>query len=379
MLFKNIIKSLAASSLIAQSLAQPVAHLHHQHAKRGVVVVTETVVVTVNAGDESAQTSTINYVHADTSVTAAEADSTSTTAAQVVPTTTTSATKEEEEKTTTTSSSSSSSTAAAATETSSSSSSDFGAGAKGITYSPYTSSGACKTLDEVKTDLAELTDYSVIRLYGVDCNQVENVMQAKADGQKLFLGIYFMDAITSAVEQISDAVDSYGSWDDITTVSVGNELVNSGSATTSQVKAYISEGRAALKSAGYTGSVVSVDTHVAIINNPELCEYSDYIAFNAHSYWDGTIYPSGAGDWLLLQMQRVWSACGGEKTVLCSESGWPTKGDTYGVAVPSEANQATAISSIESSCGDSTILFTAFNDLWKSPGDYGVEQYWGIV
>ncbi|KAG7888455.1 hypothetical protein KL936_003667 [Ogataea polymorpha] len=366
MLANTIIKALALSALATTGLAQPIGHLHHQHEKRDVVVVTETVVVYAGA-----QTSTVEYVHADpTAVSVSSHDN----SLQVAPTETTSYTPSSTESATY----STSSTSSTATPTSSSDSS-FNGGSKGITYSPYASTGACKSLSEVKSDLEKLTGYEFIRLYGVDCNQVENVLQAKADNQKLFLGIYYVDQISAAVSQISDAVSSYGSWDDIDTISVGNELVNSGSADVSQIKSYIEEAKSALKSTGFKGSIVSVDTHVAIINNPGLCDLSDYIAFNAHAFWDGTVYPDQAGDWLLLQMQRVWSACGGKKSVMCTESGWPHEGSAYGVAVPSQENQAKAIKSLKSVVGDDVILFTAFDDLWKSPGSNGVEQFWGFT
>lgn len=248
----------------------------------------------------------------------------------------------------------------------------------GITYSPYEDNGDCKSTSEVASDLAKLSSYKLIRLYGVDCNQVANVLQAKADGQKFFLGIYDMSDIAGAVETIAEAVKQYASWDDVYTVSVGNELVNSGEATVSQIAEYIKTARAALKAAGYTGPVVSVDTHVAILNNPGLCDLSDYIAFNAHAYWDGNVLPENAGEWLLGNIEAVSSCCGGKKT-LCAESGWPTQGQDNGICVPSKENQESAMSSISEACGNDTIGFTAFNDLWKNPGSKGVEQYWGML
>lgn len=247
----------------------------------------------------------------------------------------------------------------------------------GITYSPYNDDGTCKDASSVATDLAELTQYDLIRLYGVDCDQVSNVLAAKADGQKLFLGIYYVDAIADGVSTIAAAVEANGSWDDIYTVSVGNELVNSAEATAAQVGAYIDTARTALTAAGYSGPVVSVDTHVAILANKELCEYSDYIAFNAHAFWDGNTAASDSGAWLLGVMQEVASLCG--KSVTCVESGWPSQGDTYINAVPSDANQAACLESISEVVGNDTIAFTAFNDLWKDPGTSNCEQYWGIL
>ncbi|EDO16510.1 hypothetical protein Kpol_513p26 [Vanderwaltozyma polyspora DSM 70294] len=268
------------------------------------------------------------------------------------------------------------STSPASSSSASSSVSD--AGAKGISYSPYSNSGGCKSLSEIKSDLSILSNYDVIRIYGVDCDQVANLLQAKASSQKLFLGIYYMDQIQAGVETIQAAVSSYGSWDDIYTVSIGNELVNAGEATPSQIKQYIDTGRSALTSAGYTGPVVSVDTFVAVINNPDLCNYSDYIAVNAHAYFDYNTAAADAGTWLATQIDNVYKACGSSKNVLITESGWPSKGDTYGAAIPSKANQETAIAAIKEKCGSQTLLFTAYNDYWKSPGQYGVEQYWGI-
>ncbi|OWB62059.1 hydrolase activity, hydrolyzing O-glycosyl compounds protein [[Candida] boidinii] len=366
MLFKNILNTIAITLMAGSAIAQPINHKHHMHEKRGVVVVTETVVVTAHVGNAGESVQTINYVHADTSV-----STTATAAAAVVPTTVTSAAAVE---TTSAATAAAETSAAASSDDSSSDDTAYTSGTKGVTYSPYAASGACKSLDEVKSDFASLTGYGIIRLYGSDCNQVANVLQAKSSSQKLFLGVYYVNDISGEIGNIVSAINAYGSWDDVITVSIGNELVNSGQATVSQVAGYVSTGRSLLTSAGYSGKVTSVDTHVAIINNPGLCEISDYITFNAHAYWDGNVYPDGAGAWLLLQMQRVWSACGGKKDVFCAESGWPHAGDANGICVPSVENQKTALASIASSCGNDVVAFEAYDSLWKS----GTERYWGI-
>lgn len=273
------------------------------------------------------------------------------------------------------------STKAASTKaaaTSSSSDAGFSASAKGICYTPYTSSGACKSASEVASDLASLKDYSTIRLYGTDCDQVANVMKAKGSNQKLFVGIYDVSDIQGSVDTIKAAIEAYGSWSDVTTVSVGNELVNSGQATPDQIGGYVSSARSALTSAGYSGPVVAVDTFIAVINNPQLCQYSDYMAVNAHAYFDQNTAAQDAGPWVLQQIQRVATACGNSKTVEIVETGWPSQGQTLGVAVPSAQNQKDAIESIENTCGNDVFLYTAFNDLWKADGAYGVEKYFGI-
>lgn len=355
MLFKSLVKA----ALVATALAQPVQHQHHQHEKKDVV--TRTVVVTVGAGDSTA-TLAVADVSSATSVTLPTA----------------SASYVEQVPGSSAASGTYSGTSTASQSTASSSSS-FSGSAKGITYSPYASDGSCKSASVVKSEIQALSDYSIIRIYGVDCDQVANVLAGFTDGQKLFAGIYYMDAISDGVETLATAVKAAGGWDLVYTVSIGNELVNSGEATTSQVKSYIEEGRTALTAAGYTGSVVSVDTFIAVIDNPALCEYSDYLAINAHAYFDGYIEAADAGSWVLLQIENVATTCASySKSVLVVESGWPTKGSTYGVAVPSTANQEAALSSISDKCGDDVFFFNAYNDLWKADGTYGVEKYWGI-
>lgn len=254
----------------------------------------------------------------------------------------------------------------------------FPGGALGMVYSPYNSDGTCKDAGAVKSDIAQLSNYEVIRIYGTDCNQVPNVLAALASHQKVFAGVFDVNDVDNSLKAISDAVKAHGGWDVVHTVSIGNELVNNGAMTASAMNQITNSSRQKLRSYGYQGPVVSVDTFIAVINNPELCDASDYMAVNAHAFFDGHIKAEGAGQWAVEQTQRVWTACNGKKEVMIAESGWPSSGGTNGVAVPSKDNQQKAISSLKSAIGNDCILFTAFNDYWKSPGAFAAEQYWGI-
>lgn len=376
--------SFVLSGLLSLALANPLEHAHHQH-KRDVVTVVVTQVVTQAVGANNAAISTTSAEVVQVSNVAGSSTGTTTTLSQTVATSSAKsvATTSVEAVASVSTGSTSTSSTSTSTSTSTSSSSDtisFAAGGKGITYSPYTSSGACKDAATVASDIAKLTQFDVIRIYDTDCSGVENVLAAKTSSQQIFLGIYYLANIESSVSIISDAIANVdGGWDNVYTVSVGNELVNSGEATTDQISSAISEARSYLTSAGYTGTVVSVDTLVAVQNNPVLCDYSDFVAVNSHPYWDGSVEPADAGTWLETQISNIKSVCGGEKSVLICETGWPTQGDSYGVAVPSIANQETAVEAIVSAVGDQVLLFTTYNDLWKSAGSYGVEQYWGLI
>lgn len=283
----------------------------------------------------------------------------------------------------------SSKVASSSAAASSSSSSSGGPSGYGIVYSPYTSSGGCKSQDQVNSDFATINSFaqsngdtwSFVRTYGTDCNQVSTVLSAAKDyNLKIFAGIYNIwdDSAFQKEIQILIAAAN-GDWSRFDTIAVGNEVVNNGQVAASAVAGKVATVKSALSAAGYTGKYVAVDTLVAMIANPELCSASDYVAVNSHPFFDGGVAAADSGPWLLQQMERVSDACGG-KDVWITETGWPTQGDTNGVAIPSTENQKAAISSMKKSVSSNIIWFTAFNDMWKSDSSstFNAEKYWGI-
>lgn len=284
-----------------------------------------------------------------------------------------------------------SSSPASSTTTSPSSSPDVpppvsgGSSLHGVTYSPYKGSGGCKTKQEVDNDFALFAkDHGLIRLYGVDCDQVATVYAAaKKYGNKLFLGIFDISdpALTQAVSSIAAGIQN--DWSIVDTVSVGNELVNNGQATPDQSLGALDKARTALRAAGYKGPVVIVDTFVAVLNHPELCEKSDYCAVNVHPFFDGNVAAGDAGKFVTSTVSNIRRKLSTEKRIVVTETGWPWQGSSNGAAVPGMDQQSKAMSSIKSAYSSTpgdVILFTAFNDLWKKAdaGTFMAEQFWGI-
>lgn len=351
------------SALLALSVAQAApAHLHHAHIKREVVY--ETVTVIAGAATSAATSAASASSVANAVATSAAASSSD---AYVAASSVASA------------SDSASSSASTAVSASAGTVEYYAEQGKGITYSPYTDTGSCKDTDTITSDIELLADFDLIRVYAPDCNCVSAIMGAMGDSQKLFAGVYYYDSISTDLSTLATQVTaSSQGWDGVYAVAIGNEWVNSGTYSASTVASAVSSARSTLSGLGFTGYVVTVDTLVAYEANTELCDASDFVACNSHAYWDGSVLPENAGTWLAEQIASVKSACGGDKDVLVTETGWPTQGDTYGVAVPSTANQLAAIKSISEEVADQVLFFTTYNDLWKEAGSYGVEQYWGI-
>jgi len=250
----------------------------------------------------------------------------------------------------------------------------------GIVWSPYTGTpgnSRCKTLQETQRDLALLKGYSKIRMYGLDCNQVKNALPIlRKNKQQAIIGIFEVDRLDEQVNQLASIVK--GDWSGIHTVSCGNELILSGKKNAQQVVALTRDCRAKLRAKGYKGAVVSVNIFYEVLQNPILCQEQDYIAVNAHPFFDGNVRAENAGAFVAEMRRQVSAKCGGKYTMI-TETGWPSRGATNGQAVPSKDNQKKAIASIRASCTDA-ILFTAFDDTWKSdnPATLNAEKYWGI-
>jgi exo-beta-1,3-glucanase (GH17 family) len=262
----------------------------------------------------------------------------------------------------------------------------------GIVYSPYRDDGNCKEQDEVNSDFEKIMahassngdKYNYVRTYGTDCHQTLKVLNVceKYDMQ-IFAGVFKIWDPTELAKAYSELLADVGSfgqgWSRFNTISIGNEVVNNGQATPEKVIELVAEGKSLLSAAGYSGKVVAVDTAVAMIAHADkLCAVSDYIAVNAHPFFDGSVAAENTGEWLLNTMQQVSKACG--KDVLITETGWPTQGNSNGKAVPSVQNQKAALSSMKSAVTSNVVWFTAFNDMWKpnTAATFNAEQYWGM-
>ena len=257
-----------------------------------------------------------------------------------------------------------------------------------ITYSPYLASSGCRTAAQVKTDITFLLqknpNITLLRLYGVDCNQISNVLAALPPNSniQLFAGLFNLATLVADTSSLISQVNN--NWASIHTASVGNELVQFNQASVQQVVSAVGTARSQLQAAGYKGPVVAVDTMVTVTAHPELCQASDYCAINCHAYFDGNVVAANAGPWVLGWAKNVSASNGGKKTVV-TESGWPTCGGTNGAAVPGEGEMLAAVKSLgDAFAGDEgeggVILYSAFNTnfLRNEADTHGTATCWGV-
>ncbi|KAK9376875.1 glycoside hydrolase superfamily [Lipomyces chichibuensis] len=256
-----------------------------------------------------------------------------------------------------------------------------------LSYSPYTNSGNCKTAEEVAEDLAIIAakGISTIRIYGTDCNSISTVESAAAMyALKVIQGLWIdssgIDSIDSGVSELISWGSMDTNWDMIAMITVGNEAVQDGYITVSELLAKISSVRTQLRDAGYTGPITTAETPNVFISNPELCtsDLLDLVAINAQPYFDEHSTAETAGEFDLGQIEVTKAACN-NKDVFITETGYPSSGLTNYNNIPSVENQKIAVKNILEATNGNVTMFTMYNDLWKALGPYEVEQSFGII
>lgn len=306
--------------------------------------------------------------------------------AVTVATTTSEATSTSEPTTSTISTTSTTSSASTSTISSATSSAASATGVpKALTYSPYNSDGTCRSASDVYNDLQIIKSKGVsqVRIYGTDCNSIETVQPACSKlGIKINQGFWIGSSGADSIDSSVAALIAYGQqsgWDVFEYITIGNEAIISGYCSPSELIGKIQSVKTQLRAAGYNGQVTTSEPPVSFQNHPELCTEAaiDMVGINPHSYFNAQIDASEAGSFVKGQLQLVQKLCG-TSNVIITETGYPFSGSSNGLNVPSYENQQIAIQSILEELNGEVTILSYFNDLWKNPGPYGIEQSFGI-
>lgn len=256
-----------------------------------------------------------------------------------------------------------------------------------ITYTGYNAdSGACLDASQVKTDLQKIKSngFHAVRLYSTDCNQLETVAsQAIELGMNVILGVFISsEGISSGTSQVADIV-SWGSsnnWQNIEFIVLDNEAVMDSYCTASELAAFVTAAKATIKAAGYEGAfTISEPLNEWQQYGSTFCEVVDFASSNIQAFFNGGVTAEQAGSFVAEEVALLKKICPKSDVVFVGESGWPTAGDSNGAAIPGASEQKAAMDAIRKECGTFTAQFSYSSDKWKSPGSYGVEQFWGLA
>ncbi|KAF2635331.1 glycoside hydrolase, partial [Massarina eburnea CBS 473.64] len=259
-----------------------------------------------------------------------------------------------------------------------------------ITYTPYASDGQCMTATQIETDLAKINElgYPSIRVYSTDCGVFENVVPtATKYGMKITYGIFLDEnkgpGSDGANEQL-DAIIKNAPKDSFAMLIVGNEYISGHGGSAETLAPYIKTCKEKLVAAGFPSTIpVTTTETVGAIEQygAALCDSIDVVAAQIHPFFDGGIAAIGAGAFAVKQLAQAAAICpeAAARGQYITEIGWPTAGNTNGLAIPGVLEQKLAIASIIEAVGDKATLFSWQNDEWKEPGALNVEQSFGCA
>lgn len=122
-----------------------------------------------------------------------------------------------------------------------------------------------------------------------------------------------------------------------------------------------------------------VDAYYEFTIKPRITEACDVILTNCYPYWEGSTI-----DYSLAHMKSMFHQARGEgrgKPVIITETGWPSKGESFKESHPSTENAIKYFINSQLWSKDENIpifYFSSFDESWKVGAEGEVGAYWGI-
>jgi glucan 1,3-beta-glucosidase len=197
---------------------------------------------------------------------------------------------------------------------------------------------------------------------------------AKEFGMKTLVGAWLGSDPEKNRKEI-DALIELANEGCVDVAAVGNEVLYRKDLSEKELLGYIMEVKSELPDipVGY------VDAYYEFVQRPQIADACDVILCNCYPYWEGTAFEHSFDH--MRHMYQLAIDAGRGKRVLITETGWPSKGEGLGGAVPSEINAMkyfinTQLWSAENNI--ETFWFASFDEAWKVSTEGDVGAYWGI-
>lgn len=250
----------------------------------------------------------------------------------------------------------------------------------GISFSPYMegqdpSEKSLISEQQIADRLEVIRPYTEwIRTFSTTQGNEEVPRIAHEKSLKTLVGAWLDSDLENNEKEIENIIRiaSHGYAD---MIAIGNEVLLREDLEVEQLIDYIKRVKQAVPHipVGY------VDAYYMFVNYPEIVDYCDVLFANCYPFWEHCALEISV-DFMKKMYELVLQNAKGKKVVI-SETGWPTRGEQYGAAVPSYENAMRYFIQTQEWVQKENIhlfYFSSFDEVWKinHEGEYGA--YWGL-
>ena len=262
---------------------------------------------------------------------------------------------------------------------------------RGYAYSPYRdcqspTNELAPTPEDADEDLSHLFQASnALRTYSSVGVNEEIAVQAKQLGFTLGLGVALSKDQKENEKEIL-GVKKLAKQSLADFVIVGNEVILRNELTPAQIARYLirvkKDTGLPVAYADVTSSFVDVTPTGELIPKKSMTPIimaADLILVHIYPYWDGVSIVQGA--FYVFNIYEYFKQLYPDKRVVIGETGWPSRGNPNGNAVPSLDNQRRfflEFTSLAAKKGIEYFYFSPYEEPWKAPeaGEIGIS--WGV-
>lgn len=252
---------------------------------------------------------------------------------------------------------------------------------KGLCYGPHRDNedpdfGIQPTRSELAEDIAFIKNLtSTIRTYGITDNLEQIPLLCDSIGIDCYPGAWISRFDCENERQIDSLISIANlNLNHVKGLIVGNEVLLRNDILEEKLIEFIT--RAKNKT---NLPIATAETWKDWLDHPQLVDAVDIMFVHVYPYWDHIAVEEGA-DYILEKWNELKEQYP-EKTMVIGETGWPSKGESRGSAIPGEVNQKKYLTDFLSMAESNDIdyfYFEIFDEKWKSKFEGEAGSNWGM-